>query len=1174
MSKKWTENQLKAIEARGIQVLVSAAAGSGKTAVLTERVKNILSDTDDPCDVSEILVVTFTRAAANEMRDRIYNALKESSSLNSDNSDYLRRQMVLLPTADICTIDSFCSKIVRENFSLAGVGVDFKLLDEKDIAEMTDEAVGKVIDGLYEENDAAFRTLTTMFLTERDDKVLGEVIQTLYRYSRSYPSPEIWLKNLVDSFGCDKSPNETVWADIIYKYVGMFADFHYSRLMRCVTIMEDAGGFNPDYLKRFTASADNVFALKNAVEAKNWNSMVKLIREGLVVKTPARNYKVDEDIKQLTKEVFDEFEDDVESLSRRTLPTSEEHKRDSKTLQPVVSKLCEAVRHLNETLDEVKNERNAYSFDDILHKCIDLLVVFDGERRTLTPLAENLRLKYKEILIDEYQDTNEAQNIIFEAISRNCENLYCVGDVKQSIYRFRLASPNLFMNLRDKLPDYDGEKHGSQISLDKNFRSRRGVDDAVNFAFSALMSKDVGEIDYNEREKLTFGADYYPEKNMPDTEFLCVDGGSLKSAEASKKEAEAVAEYIERLLGSGVTVTDGNGVRPIRSSDICILLRSMKNKVNIYTDALKKKNIRFSAILDGDTSESKEMRFLMSLVKVIDNPLSDIPLTAVLLSPVFGFTPDELAQIRMIDRNAELFVCLEKYAETSQKANDFIGKFSLYRNISSSFPIDEFVRFLVDDTAVCDIYSAAGDGEQRVSNIRGFIKFAENFTKSGRKGLGAFVRYIDNAVANGSLRSYGASGSDGVQIMSIHKSKGLEFPYVLVADCSKGFNRQDSYKSLTLSRETGIGLKIRDDAKFTRYHTVSSAATEKAVLFGSASEELRVLYVAMTRAKEHLTFVCTLSGKATAKRVRMNNILSFDSHGKLHPYAVYRAGSMSEWVLSCFAAHRDCAIIRDICGYTCTRFKGEGFAVDSSFKELSQDPICVDNATEEVAAPVDLKLLETVVERANYKYDFDISGIQAKITASETEYGKIQSEYFAKTKPKFLNREFTGADRGTAIHKFLELCDFGAAHADLKNEKRRLLNNGSMTEEELGVLDGDDVEKFFSSDIGKRLLNSNEVYKEYEFAFIKKAGELYSDVPDNAKEEDIVVQGKLDCAFVENGKAILIDYKSDGETREERYKEIYSPQIEIYTEAIKQCLGLEVEERYLYSFKLKKFIAI
>ena len=1173
MSREWTINQEKAIQARGMQVLVSAAAGSGKTSVLTERVKNILSDTENPCSVSELLVVTFTRAAATEMRDRISDALKEAVSIDEENADYLRRQILLLPTADICTIDSFCSKIVRENFSLAGVGVDYKLLDEKDSAQMMEECLSGVIDELYAEDDEAFRALTTMFLSERDDKLLGEVILTLYNYSRSYPSPGLWLRQLAESFDSNKTPNETIWADVVYKYLALFSDFHYSRLMRCVALMEEAGNFSPDYLRRFTATAENVHIFKTYIENKDWDGMVQAIRNGLPVKVPARNSKVDEALKKLTQEVFTEFEDDVKNLEKHTLPTIAEHKEDSEKLYPIVNKLCDAVEKLTRTLDETKKENNTYSFDDILHKCIDLLVEFQGDRWTLKPVAKALRSKYKEILIDEYQDTNEAQNMIFEALSHDCENLYCVGDVKQSIYRFRLASPDLFMNLRRNLGEYDGEKHPSQITLDKNFRSRKGIDDAVNFVFKKLMSTDVGEIDYDEREELSFGATYYPEKTGNDTQIICVYGEGLKAAEATALEAEVVAEYIEKLLESKVKISAKGGERPLCSSDICVLLRSVKNKAQVYTAALKNRGIPSSALLEGDIGESKEIMFLASLVKVINNPLIDIPLIAVLMSPVFGFTADELAEIRMIDRKSELFVCLEKYAKESPKAEKFIEKFNLYRNASSSLPVDEFIRFIVNDTAVGDIYSAAGEGEIRRCNIRGFLKFAEDFSLNGRTGLGAFVRYLDNAIKNGSLKSYGVSSGEGVQFMSIHKSKGLEFPYVIVADCSKGFNKQDSHKSMTLARETGIGLRIRDDELFTRYHTVSSAATEKAILFGGASEELRVLYVAMTRAKEHLTFICTVTGKSLGKRVRMNNILSTDKNGRLHPYAVYRANSMSEWLLSSFASHKDCKNIRDICAFECADFTGFDFGVDDvCFSEPLLES--TEENIPEAIAQVDLELLKEIEDRAAFKYEYDCSGLLAKVTASSTEHNKTQRAFFAKSKPHFLDGAFTGADRGNAIHKFFELCDFKAASTDPIKEKDRLCSTGLMTEKELEVLSTDSVENFFNSDVGRRLVNSSEIFKEYEFAFLKKAGDVNKDIPDNIKDEKIVVQGKLDCAFIENGEAVLIDYKSDNITDENVYRTLYAPQLEVYAEALKECTGYKVKEKYLYSFKLQKFIAL
>ncbi len=1178
MSREWTENQLKAVEARGMQVLVSAAAGSGKTTVLTERVKNILSDIDNPCSVTEILVVTFTRAAATEMRDRIYDALRESCAVDDANSDYLRRQMMLLPTADICTIDSFCSKIVRENFSLADVGVDFRLLDEKDTAELMGDALEFVINELYEENDEAFRALTSMFLNERDDKQLGEIIKTLYDYSRSYPSPDKWLSDLAESFNSENEPNNTVWAETIYKYLGMFCDFHYKRLMRCVALMEEAGGFSSEYLRRFNATAERVQLLNDLVKSKDWDGLVSVIREGLVIKVPARNSKVDENLKKLTQDVFQEYEDDVSSLEKRALPTIEEHKQDAEKLYPIVKKLCDSVNHLGRILAETKRELNAYSFDDILHKCIKLLINYDIDGNwNLTPVGEELRSKYKEILIDEYQDTNEAQNIIFEALSRNCTNIYCVGDVKQSIYRFRLASPELFMNLRRSLSDYDGEKHPSQITLDRNFRSRKGIDEAVNFVFKALMSPEIGEIDYNDREELTFGAKYYPEKSTPDTEMIYIDAGSMKSAEATEAEAKTVAEYIKRVLDSKVEVTTKQGERVIRPSDICVLLRSIKNKVKVYTEALESFGINSSAVLDGDISDSKEIRLLGALIKTVNNPLEDIPLIAVMLSPIFGFTPDEIAEIRMVDRRAELYPCVEKYAQDSAKAETFLKRLSLYRNTGSSLPMDEFIKFLVEDTGIIDIFHSMPDGETRKANIRGFIKFAEDFINSGRNGLNAFVRYYDNAVANGSLRSYGASGGiDGVQFMSIHKSKGLEFPYVIIADCSKGFNKQDSYKSLLLSRETGIGLKIRDDELFTKYHTISSAATEKSVLFGSASEELRVLYVAMTRAKEHLTFVCTVSGKATAKRVRLNNILSFDTKGKLHPYAVYRASSMSEWLLSAFAKHRDCGVLRDKTEYTTAEFNGDTFSVDITYADFSDICESVEVKKERIkeTATVDADLLKAIEEKTEYKYPYDYSGVLSKVAASSTENKKIQRAYFATEKPAFLNKTFTGATRGTAIHKFFELCDFKEANNNPENEIERLKNAGILSDKEIDVLDTESISNFFNNPVGERLLNAPKVYKEYEFAFFKKAGDLYDNLTYDVADEDIVIQGKLDCAFIENGEAVLIDYKTDNLTDENAFVEMYAPQLNIYSEALMECEGIKVKEKYVYSFKLNKYIAI
>ncbi len=1174
MSRNWTDNQKKAIEARDMQILVSAAAGSGKTSVLTERVKRILCDTENPCSVSEILVVTFTRAAANEMRDRIYKALGNEIENNSEGSDYLRRQMTLLPTADICTMDSFCAKLVRENFHLADVGADFKILDEKDEKELMKYAVKDVVDSLYEDNDPDFLALSEMFLSERDDAELEGIIENLYKFSRSYPSPELWLDEISEKFSPEKDPLSTGWVDYCAKYLKMFADFYYHRLRRCVALIEEDSGNTSNYTERFTMSAENLRILKELLEKNDWDSAVNLLREGVAVKPRLKGKNnIDDDLKAVTEKVFSSFEENLKSINNHTLPLLSEHREDCETLYPIVKKLCDAVKRLTSTLDEMKKERNSYGFDDVLHKAIDLLASFSEGQVKKTPLAEELTSKYKEILIDEYQDTNKAQNTIFEIISRDRTNLYTVGDVKQSIYGFRLASPDLFMGLKDSLSDYDGEKKPSQIILENNFRSREGITKSVNAVFSNIMSKEMGEIDYNEKEYLNYSASY-SEKQTPDLEIICVN--AEKKDELAPTEPEAVAKYIKSVVNSGATVKGENGERRVRYGDFCVLLRSAKGKMGAYAEELKRLSVPVTSSADCEAALSKEIQFLTSLIKVVNNPLIDIPLISVLISPVFGFTPDELSEIRAIDRKADFYACLTRYAEENKKAKAFLERLQLYRNISAAHPIDELVRFIVNDTAVADIYYAAGEGDIRNANIKGFLKLSKDFCDSGRKGLSDFVRYIDIAAEKDGMKSLdgGFFDDNSVKIMSIHKSKGLEFPYVIIADTAKGFNKQDVYKQMVLSKETGVGMRIRNDELFTRYHSLSSNATENAILFSTISEELRVLYVAMTRAKEHLTFFINVSDASLANRVRLNHLLKNDYNDKLHPYAVFRAGSMAEWVLSCLSSHPDGAIIRDVFDIPSYSFSEKtDFRFDCSYIRTRDDDFEIQTEKSE-EIPVNEELLSEIKRNIEYAYPYDYLGVLAKRTASSTETTRQKRAYFGTAKPRFLNEKFSGADRGTAVHKFLELCDFSSAYKDFEREKARLKETYLITEEELQVLDESAVMGFFNSDVGSRLLASEEVLKEYEFAIFKDAKELYGDLPDSAKNEKIVVQGKLDCAFKEADGFVLIDYKTDNSTDEGHFVSVYKNQLEIYADALYQCTEIPVKEIFIYSFKLKKFIKI
>ena len=1176
MSRSWTENQKKAISARGEQVLVSAAAGSGKTAVLTERVKNILCDTLNPCSSSQLLVVTFTKAAAGEMRDRIAKALKEEIKKNFENRKYLKNQLALLPAADICTIDSFCAKIVRENFHIAGISSDFSVIDDNDHNVLKNESITEVLNELYDNEDASFNALKSFFMSERDDKQLESIIIKLYEFSRSYPSPKKWLNEIVEYFNPENDINNTVFAKEAYKYFELMLEYYILVLDEMKSALIDDINEENDFTALVGNNITNLTTLLFDCQEERWDDFIEHINSAPVAKyprAPRGSYY------SLTNSIMGECKECIDEILEKTLPTTAENKEDCVVLYPIVKKLVEAVNMFSKKLEEKKTELNSFSFDDILHKCIDLLVVFrDDGTPEKTELAKELTDKYKEILIDEYQDTNEAQNILFEIVSRDKKNFYCVGDVKQSIYRFRLASPELFMKLKDKLPLCEDKFSGaSQIILEKNFRSRKGVTECVNYIFSKLMTKEVGEIKYDEKEYLYCGASY-PETSYGEVHLHVLDAISLKSDELALKEAEYIAKYIKETVEKGIMVKGENdSLRPAKYDDFCILLRSPKKKVDVLSQALSEQGI--SSVFENNEVNvtSKEVMLLVSLIKAVSNPLIDVPLISVMLSPLFGFTSDELAEIRLINKKSDIYTCLLEYAKTNIKAEKFIRKLDFYRNISSSYPIYDFVKLLVDDTAITEVFLSTENGNERYSAIQSVLKCAENFTSNGRYGLSGFIRYLDSVIDNKALTKSDATISGGVKIMSIHKSKGLEFPFVILADCAKNFNLSDSYGSLTVSREVGLGLKIRDDEKFTRFGTLSSFAGEKAIKHGDISEELRILYVALTRAKEHLIFICSVTSKASKTRIARSLYMNDENNNKyLHPFEVYKAKNLTEWICSAMLYHKDSKELREYLEVQAVQLIDSDFNLKVVINDVNNSE---ETETESVEVlnkgTVDFELLNTIKERAEYVYPYDdLSVVLAKINASSVENHIAQKSFFATKKPKFVEEALTGAQKGTVVHKFLELCDFKNANDNLQDELNRLLAEYKLTEDEISAIDIDQIKTFFNNDVTKRLLNSETVYKEYQFSVMKNAGDFYNDLPDNMKNEKIVVQGKFDCAFLESDGAVLIDYKTDKISDEETLVSIYKGQLSIYKSALEECAGVLVKEVYLYSFKLGKFIEV
>lgn len=1177
MKTKWTAEQNNAIKARGEQILVTAAAGSGKTAVLTERVKEILCDPDNPCDVSRILVVTFTRAAAGEMRERITAALKEAQ--NNGGGAYIKRQLTLLPTADICTIDSFCSKLLRDNFHLAEVSQDYTMLDEADEKELLRKTALRITEELYEKNDEGFSVLNKMFLSERDDAKLTDIILALYGFSRAYPDPFLWLDKVSSCFDPEKDIFSTPWAGVVFESCENLFSYYIKRMMCAVTICDRTGDFNEGYVNKLKSTLERLVHLKELSQDRDWNGLTSALSSFYFSDERLSAKKADPILKNYVKSTFDDCKSDILSLAGKELPDEASHKKDCRLLYPAVKTLVSAVKSLTLLVDAEKKRLNSYSFDDILHKCVNMLVVFDGKRFKRTELAHELSLKYEEILIDEYQDTNEAQNIIFEAVSRERKNLYCVGDVKQSIYRFRLASPEIFLNLKKSLSEYDGTIKGSRIALNANFRSRKGVTEAVNFIFSRLMSEKAGDIAYDESERLNFGASYYPEHETPDTELHLLSALPLCSADALKFEAKKAAEYIKSAVERKETVFDKStgGERPCEYGDFCILLRSVKNKAAVYSKELEKLGIPALCENDAPVSESKEVSLLISLIKTVSNPLLDVPLATVLMSPIFGFTPDDMANMRLLGNERDLYFCLNEYGKSNEKAARFLSKLRLYRNIAAAYPVNDFVKFIVDDTAIVEIYRSLPGGDEREAALKGILFAADSFCERGRNGLSSFVRNLDALCENNSLkRSQTVHSGSAVRIMSIHKSKGLEFPFVLLCNLSSRFNLSDCYGALTVSKETGVGMKIRDDEKFTQYDTVSSFAGEKALKRGTISEELRILYVALTRARERLVLFCTYNNmsKGILEEVSHALIAEKNTGEAFDPYYILNSQSAAQWILSCFAFHSDCDELRKLLGMGTVTVLPSDFKVAFSFEEYKEETV---EAKEEnaVLAQYDGALLERIKERVEYKYPYDaLSSLLAKRTASSMESTALSREYFIEKKPEFLSGGLVGAKKGTAVHKFFELCDFKNAAANLESEIERLVSEGVVTKDEAQVIDKSAVKAFFESPVGKRLLNADKIYKEYKFSVLRPVGFFGGDFPEDLKNEMTVVEGKLDCAFTENKKAVIIDYKTDGLTDESAFINMYKPQLEIYKSAFCECEEVSVDEMYLYSFKLKKFIKV
>lgn len=1170
--RTWTEPQKNAIDAQTGTLLVSAAAGSGKTAVLVERIVRLLTKKDGAVPPSALLVVTFTNAAAAEMRSRIYSRI--ASLMHAPGADRAHYSALLshLDEMNVCTMDAFGIKLVRKYFYLCGVSSDFTMLDNGESKILKKQTAAEVVEEVFAEYPEKASSLAKLFQRGRTDEKLIDAIIDLSDFSVSEPEPEKWLDGVTAHF-TSLSPDESEWGKIISDEVfdGIKDTTRLSRL--CIDELQRVPELyhykNVPLI--FNGIKDACERAERLFPTLSWDEKRELINETFRalealprISTP-KSYQNDpiKNACSFRRKTIKEYYE--KEAPKQMCASSAEHADDVRRLRPDAELLIYAVKRFNAELLSRKRERNSYDFSDILHFVLGFLFnpeAPDGK----TDTARELSSRFYEILIDEYQDTNRAQDMLFSCLSKNGNNLFTVGDVKQSIYRFRLASPEIFIEKSESYPPYDGSAVHSKIVLKNNFRSRKGVLASVNYTFGALMSKRCGEIEYNEDERLCPPPGTEDEPVTSDFAMHIVDG------DKTEDEAEYTARLIAKMLADGTEVHTPSGVRRATYGDFCILLRSAKKNSALFSAALRHYGIPVSVEAKGGFFDSAEIRLATSLLHVIDNPSSDVHLLAVMMSPLFGFTPDDAARVRLetdgrVPEKTGLWgrvsLLAEENFELCRELRDSIRE--LRRDVSMK-NAGQAVRAIFEKTGTVSVMGALTDGELRRGNLRQLIALAESYSVDPSRTLGAFVRYIDAMQENGaSVKRVGGGSADSVRIMTMHGSKGLEFPFVIIAGTTGAFNDTDLSDVLVTEHTLGVGLKVREPSELKSYPTLSSTAVTLLKKRASRSEELRILYVAMTRAREKLIVVAA----SRLNKLAELNALS-PTASPASPYTVMSQSNVFNWLLLAFMHHPDAYCLRqDNVEVIPSDFPAEIKLVSINGSGDFSEP---DNAR----ADADEELTNRLLDGMRLRYGYaEVASVLAKHTASTLHAERFSPEFFGEKLPGFLSKSGVSAvDIGTATHLFLQYCDFEAAKHDLAGEKARLVEKGRLTEEQSAYLDDEAVTAFFSCALAADIENADVVYREKRFTLAESICDADSGIPEKFRDEKTVIIGKIDLCFVKDGKAAVVDYKTDTVTDENALVNRYREQLSLYARAAEHVLGCPVSRCVLYSLKGRKAIEV
>lgn len=1135
-----TSAQRSAIEESGRAVLVSAAAGSGKTRVLTER---LLRRIDSDADIDSFLVITFTKAAAAELKGRILDEISERLAVDPDNRR-LRRQSALCAKAQIGTIDSFCQSFLREHCHAAQLSPEFRVIEEDRAEAIKQRVIQRVLDACYEAPDENFRLLSDTVGAGRDDKRLADTVLELHRKTQSHARPELWLRQQLEALEpAETDAGRTVWGTQMLE--GMRDDaLYWAQRMdeMCALAANDtvvAAKYGPGF-------AETALSLHNFARACSlgWDRArqalpISFPRLGTITNPP------DPELKEYTKAVRELCKKSCAKYDKLLSASSEKLIADMHKTAPAMRALIELTLRFDRAYATEKRRRAEVDFADLEHLTAQLLTNEDGSP---TELARETSRRFCEIMVDEYQDVNRVQDDIFRALSKNGENLFMVGDVKQSIYRFRLADPLIFTEKYEKyafLSDA-AENEPVKIMLQENFRSRREVIDGINVVFSACMSKKLGEIDYDENALLRCGGVYDDSGCAPELILIDVKSDEEDLRDKTEKEAAVVADKILKLMASGMTVSG----RALGYGDIALLMRSANSVGETYRRELILRGIPVAAGQGGSFFAATEITSLMSLLAILDNPHQDVALIAVLRSSVFGFTADELTGIRLCDREGDFYTALKKAAETKEKCAVFLETLNKLRSRSTDAPVDELLTFIYNELDLTAKCAAMQDAPQRLANLRMMLELSGRFAAGGFRGLHRFCQWLHQLAGRGG--DMGAAGADdAVRIMTIHKSKGLEFPVVFLCDTSRRFNDADLKQTVLIHPELGLGAKVYDASRRLEYPGLARNAIKQRLRREMLSEEMRLLYVALTRARERL-FV-TAAVKDPEKKMQS---MMLQCTSPMSPEVLIGAQSMADWM-----------IYAQLCS------GGDTFKL--SLVSAAEAAAAQDDETELPHAAPDAALVERLRRSLAFSYPHEAAAhLPSKVTATELKHLEPGDGEAASIAPKSQSRfrtprlgddrPLTPTQRGSAAHTLLQHIDYAKTGSEtaLREELSRLTEQKFLTPRQAESVDLGCILRLFASPIGRRIMNANRLWREFKFSLLCPAEKLFP----GGEGESVLLQGVIDCMIEENGEITIIDYKTDrvrGNETLERAKG-YAKQLEAYAYAAQRMTGKPVRECVLY----------